>query len=125
MRHVAATLGFLVLLAPTSGGAHHSFDAQFDAKKPIMLTGSLTKLEWTNPHIYLYLDVTEAAGQLANWAIELENPTQLMRLGWTRHTLKVGDVITIDGSLARDGSKLVNARTVLLDGKKLFAGRRQ
>lgn len=102
--------------------AHHNFLAEFDPAKPITLTGPVTKIEWTNPHIFLYLDVKDDTGKVANWAVEMGNPNSLIRLGWTRKAMQVGDVITIDGSLARDGSNLVNARTVLLAGKKLFAG---
>ena len=102
--------------------AHHNFLAEFDPAKPITLTGPLTKIEWTNPHIFLYLDVKDDTGRVTNWAIELGNPNSLIRLGWTRTAMKVGDVVTIDGYLARDGSNLANARTVLLAGKTMLAG---
>jgi hypothetical protein len=110
------------LVLASSVQAHHNFLAEFDPAKPITLTGPVTKIEWTNPHIFLYLDVKDDAGTVANWAIEMGNPNSLIRLGWTRKAMQVGDVVTVDGSLARDGSNLVNARTVLLDGKKMFAG---
>ena len=109
-------------LASAPMRAHHSFIAEYDPSKPITLTGPVTKIEWTNPHIFLHLDVKDDTGKVTNWAIELGNPNSLVRLGWTRNAMKVGDVVTIEGALARDGSKLANARTVLLDGKKMFAG---
>ncbi len=103
--------------------AHHSFSAEFDGAKRITLKGVVTKLEWMNPHIYVYLDVKEESGAVANWACEGGPPNVLMRNGWTRNTLKEGDQVTIEGALAKDGSKRCNSRSVsLADGKKVFAG---
>jgi hypothetical protein len=103
--------------------AHHSFAAEYDSNKPITLTGSVTKMEWTNPHARFYADVKDASGTVVNWEFELGSPNGLMRKGWTRNSLKPGDSITIEGYSAKDGSHLVNARTVTLaDGKKVFAG---
>jgi hypothetical protein len=112
-------------LASAPVWAHHSFIAEYDPGKPITLTGPVTRVEWTNPHIFLHLDVTDETGKVVNWAIELGNPNSLVRLGWSRNAIKVGDVVTIEGALARDGSNLANARTVLLAGRKMFAGSSQ
>jgi len=114
-----------VALACASVEAHHSFAAQFDPTKQLSINGAVTKVEWTNPHIYLYVDVKDEAGTVANWAIEMGNPVQLIRLGWTRNDIKVGDTIMIDGWLARDGSKLMNAKSVVLGGRRMFAGSSQ
>src|SRR5215472_17062003 len=103
--------------------AHHSFAAEYDAAKPVTLTGTVTKVEWMNPHARFYIDVKDAAGKVTNWEFELGSPNGLMRRGWTRNSLKSGDVVTVDGSLAKDGSSLANARTIkLADGRKVFAG---
>ena len=113
------------VLLCTSIQAHHSFAAQFDPTKSITIAGAVTKVEWTNPHIYVYVDAKDAAGSVVNWAVEMGNPVALVRLGWTRNDMKVGDIATIDGWLARDGSRLMNAKSVLLGGKKMFAGSSQ
>ena len=108
-----------------SAAAHHSFAAEYDATKPIKLTGKVTKLEWENPHTYFYIDVKDATtNQVANWSVELGSPNSLMRLGWTRKSMKIDDIVTVEGSLAKDGSKLVNARTVSLasTGQRLLTG---
>ncbi len=102
--------------------AHHSFPAQYDINKPITLTGKVTKVEWTNPHIFIYVNVADAKGAVVNWAFEMGGPNSLIRQGWKRDSLKPEDTVTIEGSLARDGSHLVNARTVAVEGRKLFAG---
>jgi hypothetical protein len=116
---------FFLLLAPMSARAHHSFSSVFDREKPITLTGPVTEIEWTNPHIHLSIDVKDETGKVIKWAIEMGSPNMLIRLGWTRHALKIGDVLTIEGHLARDGSRLANARTVLLAGKRMFAASSQ
>ena len=103
--------------------AHHSFAAEYDSNKPISLTGTVTKMEWTNPHARFYADVKAADGTMVNWEFELCSPNGLMRRGWTRNSLKPGDNISVEGYTAKDGSHLVNARTVsLADGRKIFAG---
>ncbi|HTD45443.1 MAG TPA: DUF6152 family protein [Bryobacteraceae bacterium] len=103
--------------------AHHSFAAEYDSNKPVSLTGAVTKVEWTNPHVRFYIDVKDASGATNNWEFELGSPNGLMRKGWTRNSLKEGDKISVEGYLAKDGAHLANARTVALaDGRKVFAG---
>jgi len=102
--------------------AHHSFEAEYDASKPVTLKGTVTKVEWTNPHARFYIDVKDASGNVTNWNLELGSPNGLMRRGWTRNSLKVGDLVSVEGSQAKDASKMANARAVTLaDGKKVFA----
>ena len=110
------------LLAATPAAAHHSFAAEYDAQKPVTLKGVVTKLEWTNPHTYVYIDVTdEKTGKMTNWAVEGGRPGALFRLGWNRNSLKIGDIVTVAGTLARNGSNRVNMRTVVLaDGTRVF-----
>jgi hypothetical protein len=122
---VAAGLGLLLASVPAI--AHHSFAAEFDAAKPIKLTGSVTKVEWMNPHTYFYIDVKdEKSGAVTNWGLEMGSPNGLMRQGWTRNSMKIGDVVTVEGSAAKDGSNIGNARSVsLAGGQKLFAGSSQ
>lgn len=119
----ALLLTMAVLASGLSLAAHHSFAAQYDREKPITLKGTVTKMEWTNPHIYFYIDVTDSAGAKASWSIEGSAPNTLYRAGWRKDSTKAGDVVTISGFLARDGSKLVNMQTaVLADGRSLFVG---
>jgi Family of unknown function (DUF6152) len=106
--------------------AHHSFAAEFDANSPIELTGVVTKIEWMNPHTFFYIDVENADGSYDNWALEMGSPNGLMRRGWTRDSLQVGDEVSIVGSRAKDGSFKGNVRSVMLStGKRLFAGSSQ
>ena len=105
--------------------AHHSFAAEFDITKPVTLTGKVTKIEWTNPHAYIFVDVADPqTGTVTNWEIELGSPNGLTRLGWTRNMVKAGDGVAIEGSLGRNKPNLANARSVVMTatGKKLGAG---
>lgn len=123
-RGLAALLITIAVLASgLSIAAHHSFAAQYDREKPITLKGAVTKMEWANPHIYFYIDVAESGGRTASWAIEGGAPNTLYRAGWRKDSTKAGDLVTVSGFLARDGSKLVNMQSaVLADGRNLFVG---
>jgi Family of unknown function (DUF6152) len=128
MRKLLVAAAAIALLSTAPIAAHHSFAAEFDASKPFKLTGVVTKVEWQNPHTIFYLDITdERTKKVTNWSFEMGSPNGLMRNGWTRNTLKVGDEATVEGSLARDGSPHGNARAVVLTstGKRLFAASSQ
>jgi len=115
-----ACAGLLVAGAPVS--ANHSFAAEYDAAKPITLKGVVSKIEWTNPHARFYIEVKDETGTFT-WNLELASPNVLSRNGWTRKTLNIGDEITVQGAMAKDGSKMANARIVTLaNGKRVFAG---
>ena len=103
--------------------AHHSFAAEFDFEKPVTLKGTVVKWEMINPHGWITIDVTGPDGQKVRWMIETSNPNGLMRLGWTKNSLKPGDLITVDAYRAKDGSNTANAaRVTLADGRSVFAG---
>ena len=113
--------GILMAAAPLL--AHHSFSAEYDSAKRVTLKGIVSKVDWMNPHVYFYIDVKDDSGAITNWALEMGPPNGLQRSGWTRNTIKVGDEVIVDGTLAKDGSKQANARsvTVASTGKKLGA----
>ena len=122
VKHVILLVAFSLISAmPVL--AHHSFAAEFDETKPVTLTGVVTKVEWTNPHVYFYFDVKDDKGNVVNWGFEGGNPGQLIRSGWTRDALKVGDHLTVEGFVAKDGAHLLGARRITLaDGRSLRGG---
>ena len=115
------TMSMVILATPLL--AHHSFAAEYDEKKPVTLKGVVTKVEWANPHARFYVDVKDDKGNVTNWNLELASPNVLVRNGWKRNSLQVGDAVEVSGSQAKDGSNMANARAVTLsDGRKVFAG---
>jgi hypothetical protein len=125
MKHrIFAIAAILLVGAAIPMLGHHSFSAQYDANKRKTLTGPVTKMDWINPHARFFVDVVED-GKTTNWEVELGAPAILMRSGWTRNSLKVGQIVTVAGSLAKDGSSMLNASNITVDGKRLFAGSSQ
>jgi hypothetical protein len=120
---VGSVAMMVLMLVATPVRAHHSFAAEFDGNKPIRLAGVLTKIEWTNPHSYFYIDVTDDKGNVVNWGCEGGGPGALSRRGFKKGDVKLGDKIVVDGYLAKDGSHLVDARRVTLpDGRRIDGG---
>lgn len=120
-KSLAAVAGLCLSIVTSSGVAHHSFAAQFDAAKPVTLVGTVTKVVWRNPHAWFYIDVVDENDEVTNWGMELASPNLLIRSGWTRSAMKIGDEVTVEGFLARDGSHTGNARAITINatGKKL------
>jgi Family of unknown function (DUF6152) len=115
--------GIVLFMFTQPAFSHHSFSAEYDSKRILRFTGSVTKIEWTNPHARFYLDAKDEHGVVGNWNFELGSPILLRTLGWKSDSLKIGDQVTVEGYLAKDGSKMANARSVILaDGRKVFLG---
>jgi len=127
MKKMIVTVMLAVATASVPMLAHHSFAAEYDAKKPVTLKGTVTKVDWRNPHVYFFIDVTDEQGKPVNWALEMGPPAGLQRAGWTKNTMKVGDEVVVEGTRAKDGSNLANARTVTMasTGEKLGAASSQ
>jgi hypothetical protein len=123
-RAVAFLLAAAIVLASAPAFAHHSFAAEFDGNKPVRLVGKLTRVEWTNPHSYFYVDIVNPkTGATENWGCEGAGPGALSRRGWKKGDLKIGDTIVVDGYRAKDGSHLIDARRVTLpDGRTIYGG---
>jgi Family of unknown function (DUF6152) len=122
MKRLLSVLAAAVVVVALPAAAHHSFAAQYDSEKPITLTGTVTKVEWTNPHARFYMNVTDASGKTQEWNFELASPNYLKRAGWSSTSLKMGDQVTVEGSMARSGANMANARTVTFaDGTRVFA----
>jgi Family of unknown function (DUF6152) len=120
---LAAFLGVAFAAAVLPVAAHHSFAAEYDASKAVRITGVISKVEWTNPHSYLYIDVKDDHGTLLTWTCEGGAPNTLSRRGFTKNAIKLGDTVTIDGYGAKDGSRLMDARRITLsDGRSFYSG---
>jgi hypothetical protein len=132
LRRIRAELPILAIVAVVAivllGGArpilaHHAFAAEYDANRKVLLTGNVTKVDWTNPHAHFFLDVKDGSGKVSSWDLELASPNTLERGGWTRKSLKVGDMVTVNGYLAKDGTNLAHARDIrLADGRRVLVG---
>jgi len=121
---ISRIAGFAFAVSTTGALAHHSFSAEFDADQPLKVTGTVTKVEWMNPHTWFYVDVKDESGGVVNWGFELASPNLLMRNGWTKSAMKIGDTVTVEAYRAKNGSHNANAHGVTLTatGQTLFTG---
>ncbi len=124
-RRVSAVLALAIILGAGSSrlAAHHSFAAEYAADQPLVIKGAVNRVDWVNPHSWIYVDVTAPDGKVTTWKCETAPPNGLFRRGWTKSSIKKGEIVTVDGFRAKDGSSTMNARSVTLaDGRKMFAG---
>ena len=118
-----AAAGFVLIIAAGQAAAHHSFAAQFDRAKPVTLTGPVNRFDWINPHARFFIDAKDATGKVMSWEIELSATALLVRRGWSKNSLPIGESVTVSGSAAKNGSNVANATSVVLsNGKRIFAG---
>jgi hypothetical protein len=123
MRRLLAAVAVGFALQSTAPLAHHAFTAEFDADKPVTLRGAITRVDWINPHSWLYIAVKDQSGKVTPWKVEMGAPNQLLRRGWNKNTLPVGTEVVVDGYRAKNGSDIANGGSVVLaDGRKLFVG---
>jgi hypothetical protein len=123
MKPFAAAAATAILLVTTAASAHHAFTAEFDGNQPVTLKGTISKVEWINPHSWVYVDIKEASGATTTWKIECGAPNQLMRRGWNKNSIPVGSQVTVEGYRAKNGSTTANAKDIIAaDGKRFFVG---